>query len=134
MERPATNDPSGSVTWFFGQLRAGDPDAAQALWQRFFPRLVALARQPSRHRRLFYAHVCLVRLEFVPEGTKKKPTPLMVVAVPSFCHPERRSLPRRTCETSVVLIQLLKLVPQRGIDLFDLRQVKLTHLRLIGKH
>jgi DNA-directed RNA polymerase specialized sigma24 family protein len=45
MDLPTANDPCGSVTWFFGQLRAGDPEAARALWQRFFPRLVALARQ-----------------------------------------------------------------------------------------
>jgi DNA-directed RNA polymerase specialized sigma24 family protein len=37
-------DPGGSVTLFFGRLRAGDPAAAEALWARFYPRLVALAR------------------------------------------------------------------------------------------
>src|SRR5947208_1219575 len=36
---------SGSVTHFFIQLQAGDPVAAEALWERFFPRLVALARK-----------------------------------------------------------------------------------------
>jgi DNA-directed RNA polymerase specialized sigma24 family protein len=41
----ASRSASGSVTQFFGQLRAGDPAAAAALWQRFFPRLVALARK-----------------------------------------------------------------------------------------
>lgn len=35
----------GSVTQFFGQLRTGSPEAAQALWQRFFPRLLALAQR-----------------------------------------------------------------------------------------
>lgn len=35
----------GSVTQFFCQLRAGSPAAAEALWERFFPRLVALARK-----------------------------------------------------------------------------------------
>lgn len=35
----------GSVTQFFGRLRTGDPAAAGALWERFFPRLVALARK-----------------------------------------------------------------------------------------
>lgn len=35
----------GSVTQFFGQLRTGSPAAAEALWERFFPRLVALARK-----------------------------------------------------------------------------------------
>src|SRR5580765_2796606 len=39
------SDPAGSVTLFFGQLRAGDPVAAGALWERFFPRLVALAHK-----------------------------------------------------------------------------------------
>lgn len=36
---------SGSVTHFFSQLQTGEPAAAEALWERFFPRLVALARK-----------------------------------------------------------------------------------------
>lgn len=36
---------SGSVTHFFNRLRTGEPAAAEALWERFFPRLVALARK-----------------------------------------------------------------------------------------
>ncbi len=38
-------DPTGSVTQFFHQLRAGDQAAAQGLWEHFFPRLIGLARQ-----------------------------------------------------------------------------------------
>ena len=34
-----------SVTYFFEQLRAGDRSAADELWQRFFPRMVGLARK-----------------------------------------------------------------------------------------
>lgn len=46
-------DPAGSVTQFFHQLQDGDSAAANGLWERFFPRLVALARgtlsrQPQR--------------------------------------------------------------------------------------
>jgi DNA-directed RNA polymerase specialized sigma24 family protein len=37
-------DPQGSVTRWLGQLQAGDPAAAQPLWERYFQRLVALAR------------------------------------------------------------------------------------------
>jgi RNA polymerase sigma factor (sigma-70 family) len=33
------------VTHFFNQLQTGEPAAAEALWERFFPRLVALARK-----------------------------------------------------------------------------------------
>ncbi len=36
---------TGSVTHFFNQLQTGEPAAAEALWERFFPRLVALARK-----------------------------------------------------------------------------------------
>src|SRR3954462_4749785 len=36
---------SGSVTHLFSQLQTGEPAAAEALWKRFFPRLVALARR-----------------------------------------------------------------------------------------
>jgi DNA-directed RNA polymerase specialized sigma24 family protein len=35
----------GSITRWLGQLQAGDRDAAQELWQRYFQRLVGLARQ-----------------------------------------------------------------------------------------
>jgi hypothetical protein len=38
----------GSVTHWLGQLQAGDPAAAQQMWQRYFPRLVELARQKLR--------------------------------------------------------------------------------------
>ena len=37
-------DTEGSVTRWLGQLRAGDDAAAQALWERYFHRLVGLAR------------------------------------------------------------------------------------------
>ena len=36
---------SGSVTQWLGLLKAGDADAAQRLWQRYFERLVRLARK-----------------------------------------------------------------------------------------
>jgi DNA-directed RNA polymerase specialized sigma24 family protein len=41
---PMADDPTGSVTQFFHQLQAGDADAARGLWERYFPRLVGLAR------------------------------------------------------------------------------------------
>jgi DNA-directed RNA polymerase specialized sigma24 family protein len=43
----------GSVTNQIGKLKAGDPDAARLLWQRYFQRLVRLARrklQPNARR------------------------------------------------------------------------------------
>src|SRR5262245_41975419 len=36
---------NGSVTGWVEQLQAGDPEAARALWERYFPRLVGLARK-----------------------------------------------------------------------------------------
>jgi DNA-directed RNA polymerase specialized sigma24 family protein len=39
---------SGSVTTWVEQLRAGNRDAAQRLWERYFPRLVGLGRQRLR--------------------------------------------------------------------------------------
>jgi DNA-directed RNA polymerase specialized sigma24 family protein len=38
----------GSVTHWLGRLRAGDHAAAQPLWERYFHRLVGLARQKLR--------------------------------------------------------------------------------------
>jgi DNA-directed RNA polymerase specialized sigma24 family protein len=40
--------PSGSVTHWLGLLKAGDPAAAQPLWERYFGRLVRLARARLR--------------------------------------------------------------------------------------
>jgi DNA-directed RNA polymerase specialized sigma24 family protein len=39
-----------SVSYWLGQLQAGDPAAAQQLWQRYFQRLVDLARSKLRGR------------------------------------------------------------------------------------
>jgi DNA-directed RNA polymerase specialized sigma24 family protein len=38
----------GSVTHWLGPLREGDPDAAQRLWERYFQRLIELARTKLR--------------------------------------------------------------------------------------
>ncbi|HKI37120.1 MAG TPA: ECF-type sigma factor [Gemmataceae bacterium] len=38
----------GSVTRWLGELQAGDPAAAQQLWERYFRRLVGLARKRLR--------------------------------------------------------------------------------------
>jgi DNA-directed RNA polymerase specialized sigma24 family protein len=41
----SSSSPEGSVTRCLGDLRAGDPAAAGPLWQRYFDRLVRLARK-----------------------------------------------------------------------------------------
>ena len=38
----------GSVTLWIAGVRGGDPAAAERLWERFFPRLVGLARARLR--------------------------------------------------------------------------------------
>jgi DNA-directed RNA polymerase specialized sigma24 family protein len=40
-----SSDEGGSVTRWVGGLQGGDPDAVPALWERYFARLVALARR-----------------------------------------------------------------------------------------
>jgi DNA-directed RNA polymerase specialized sigma24 family protein len=40
--------PEASVSQWLDRLKAGDPDAAQKLWQRYFRRLVGLARKKLR--------------------------------------------------------------------------------------
>ena len=40
--------PHDSVTHWLGKLKAGDPAAAEPLWNRYFPRLVELARARLR--------------------------------------------------------------------------------------
>jgi DNA-directed RNA polymerase specialized sigma24 family protein len=39
-----SNEPQGSVTHWIGALKAGDGEAAQRLWERYFDELVRLAR------------------------------------------------------------------------------------------
>src|SRR5262245_51966189 len=39
---------AGSVTGWLGDLQAGSPEAAQQLWQRYYGRLVGLARLKLR--------------------------------------------------------------------------------------
>lgn len=39
----------GSVTVWIGQLKTGDPAVAQKLWERYFHRLVGLARKKLQH-------------------------------------------------------------------------------------
>src|SRR5438046_2360315 len=41
--QPMSSD--GSITRWIGQLQAGDPAAAQPLWERYFRHLVELARR-----------------------------------------------------------------------------------------
>ena len=41
-------DSGGSVTTWIGMLELGDRVAAQALWERYFPRLIELARAKPR--------------------------------------------------------------------------------------
>src|SRR5262249_20308240 len=48
---PMPPDDLGSVTHWLGALRGGDLDAAQPLWERYFARLVGLARARLRNRR-----------------------------------------------------------------------------------
>jgi RNA polymerase sigma factor (sigma-70 family) len=44
-------DPTGSITQAFQQMRAGDALAVRELFERFFPRLVGLARKTLAGRR-----------------------------------------------------------------------------------
>jgi DNA-directed RNA polymerase specialized sigma24 family protein len=48
-EVPAMSS-SGSVTHWIGRLKAGDPEAAQRLWEGYFRRMVRLARRRLRGR------------------------------------------------------------------------------------
>jgi len=47
-EKLPMSSEAGSVTGWIGQLQAGDPSAAQQLWERYFQQLVELARRKFR--------------------------------------------------------------------------------------
>lgn len=46
-----TADEHGSITGWLGNLRAGDQDAAQPLWERYFSKLVVVARSKLKRMR-----------------------------------------------------------------------------------
>jgi hypothetical protein len=46
----------GSVTGWIDRLKAGDPAAARPLWERYFRRMLALARRRLRRGRLLQAY------------------------------------------------------------------------------
>ena len=52
----ASDENGGSVSRWLGDLKAGDPAAAQPLWERYFARLVGLARSRLRLGRRAAAH------------------------------------------------------------------------------
>jgi DNA-directed RNA polymerase specialized sigma24 family protein len=71
--------PGGSVTRWLGQLQAGDQAAAQELWQRYFGRLVGLARK---------------KLDDAPRRTADEED-VALSAFDSFCrNAERRRFPQ----------------------------------------
>jgi len=47
----SSEEDGGSVSQWLGDLKAGDPAAAQPLWERYFARLVGLARTRLRANR-----------------------------------------------------------------------------------
>ena len=49
------DETEGSITQFFGRLRAGDPAAAGPLWDRYFPRLLGLVLLGATLRRTLTA-------------------------------------------------------------------------------
>ena len=52
----SSEEDGGSVSRWLGDLKAGDPGAAQPLWERYFARLVGLARTRLRAGRRGAAH------------------------------------------------------------------------------
>ena len=55
MARGAAMNSGGSVTHWINEIKEGNREAAQGLWERYFARLVHLARNqlPAQHRRAF---------------------------------------------------------------------------------
>jgi len=70
----------GSVTRWIHQLQAGDRAAAQELWNRYFQRLVGLARcklQGAQRRAADEEDVVLRRLRELFPGSRAGPVPAL---------------------------------------------------------
>jgi RNA polymerase sigma factor (sigma-70 family) len=90
-----------SVTTWIGQLRAGDQAAAQRLWERYFPRLVGLARK---------------KLQGVPRGTGDEED-VALSAFDSFCRGiERGRFPQLEDRNNLWSL-LIVITARKAIDL-----------------
>jgi hypothetical protein len=87
-----------SVTNWLVQLKAGDPAAAQALWEPYFPRMVALARQRlagARRREADEEDVALSAFDCFCRGAEQGRFPDAAGARPacSLCWQRRQPSP-----------------------------------------
>lgn len=93
--------PEDSVTEWFLQLQAGDSRAAQQLWERYFERIVALARD---------------RLRALP-GRIADEEDVALCAFDSFCRDAQRGRFPDVTDRQDLWKLLLTITAQKGIDL-----------------
>ena len=93
--------PAGEVTSWLGLLQAGDTLAAQALWDRYFPRLVGLARK---------------KLQGLPRRAADEED-VAVSAFASFCRGVERGRFPRLEERDNLWALLVVITARKAIDL-----------------
>ena len=91
----------GSVTVWIGQLRAGDRDAAQPLWQGFYKPMVALARK---------------KLRGAPRGMADEED-VALSAFDSFCRGAEQGRFPRLSDSNDLWRLLLVITERKAIDL-----------------
>jgi DNA-directed RNA polymerase specialized sigma24 family protein len=92
---------TGSVTRWLDQLQAGDPSAAEKLWDSYFRRLVALAR---------------ARLQGVPRGAADEED-VALSAFDSFCRGARRGNFPQLCDRNNLWRLLVVITSRKALDL-----------------
>jgi DNA-directed RNA polymerase specialized sigma24 family protein len=94
--------PDGSVTHWIARLQAGDEEAARLLWERYFGRLVGLARK---------------RLQASPFRSHEEDVALSAFA--SFCRGTRDSRFPRLADRTNLWGLLLTITSRKVLDLLD---------------
>jgi DNA-directed RNA polymerase specialized sigma24 family protein len=106
--------PSDSVTHWIGQLKAGEADAAQPLWERYFGQLVVLARQ---------------RLASLPRRAADEED-VALSAFDSFCRDARRGRFPQLGDRDDLWRLLVVMTAQKALDLIRREQ---AHKRRPGQ-
>ena len=117
----------GSVTRWFDALQAGDPAAAQQLWERYFQRLVGLARQKLLWRLLMVITTRKAAHLIRDQGRLKRGGPAPVEQSENDCLDQvlsREPDPEFAVEVAEQCQRLLRMLADQRLETVALRRME----------